>query len=117
MLKMRLPSLSQIFGQGNPKDFVEVLPTQSDLTGHPVPMAPWGGVGYTPPSNLMDLAHVNGQNFLSSFGQARNLPNSQGIAEGHFEASKKLGVVGKEASFQVNLGEENCVSPSHGCRN
>ena len=74
-------------------------------------MAPSGGVGSPPPSNLMDLAHGDGQNFLPSFGQARNLPNSQGIAEGHFEASKLLGVVEKEASFQVNLGEENLVSP------
>ena len=59
----------------------------------------------------MDLGHENGQNVLRPFGQARNLPNSQGIAEGNVEASKMLGVVGKEASFQVNLGEENCVSP------
>ena len=100
MLKMRLPSLSQILGQGNPNHFVEVLPTQNGFADHPVPMAPWGGVGSPPPFNLMDLAHVNGQKFLSSFGQARNLPNSQGIAEGNIEASKMLGVVGKEASFQ-----------------
>ena len=59
----------------------------------------------------MDLPHGDGQNFLPPFGQARNLPNSQGIAEGNIEASKMLGVVGKEARFQVNLGEENCVSP------
>jgi hypothetical protein len=45
MLKMRLPSLSQILGQGNPKHFVEVLPTQNGLADHPVPMAPSGGVG------------------------------------------------------------------------
>jgi hypothetical protein len=111
MLKMRLPSLSQILGQGNPKHFVEVLPTQNSLADHPVPMAPWGGVGSPPSSNWMDLAHGDGQNFLPPFGQARNLPNSQGIAEGNIEASKMLGVVGKEASFQVSLGEENCVSP------
>ena len=111
MLKMRLPSLSQILGQGNPKHFVEVLPTQNSLADHPVPMAPWGGVGSPPSSNWMDLAHGDGQNFLPPFGQARNLPNSQGIAEGNIEASKMLGVVGKAASFQVNLGEENCVSP------
>jgi hypothetical protein len=114
MLNMRLPSLAQILGQGNPKHGVEVLPAQKCLVEHPVPTAPWGGIGSPPPSHLTDMVDQIGQKFLPNVGLARNLPNSQGFVGDNFLgecASETHGNVEKEAIFDTSLGGENSVFP------